>query len=239
MILVLSSAARERSALVTLAESAGWVTTEAGGLREARRMLARQTPRVIVARHQLVDGFADHLVREIGADTPGRPRLIILASPGIAATEEARQVSLGADCVLRDPVRSEVLLAYLARYLRRAGADRAPSTRASRRLAFAGGELRPADRTLRLGGRTRTLTPREAALAEALAMRPGEVVTYEMLYGEVLDRRYRGDTSNLRVLLGKLAASCGALGGDLRAWIEVIPKTGYRLHPRRRLRPPA
>ena len=111
---------------MTLAESAGWVTTEAGGLREARRMLARQSPRVIVARHQLADGFADHLLREIGADTPGRPRLIILASPGMAATEEARQVSLGADCVLRDPVRSEVLLAYLARYLRRAGAAPAP-----------------------------------------------------------------------------------------------------------------
>ncbi len=234
MILVLSSAARERSALVTLAESAGWVTAEAGGLREARRMLARQSPRAIVARHQLADGFADHLLREIGADTPGRPRLIVLASPGMAAAEEARQVSLGADCVLRDPVRSEVLLAYLARYLHRAGKERSAPARAPRRLAFAGGELDLEDRTLRLGRGTRTLTPREAALAETLAAHPGEVVTYETLFGEVLGRRYRGDTSNLRVLLGKLASSCGVIGGELRAWVEVIPKAGYRLHPRRR-----
>jgi len=236
---VLSSAGRERSALVTLSESAGWVATEAGGLREARRLLARQSPRVILARHQLSDGFADHLLREIGPETPGRPRLIILASPGLAAAEEARQISLGADCVLRDPVRSEVLLAYLARYLRRKEQDRSASARAPSVLAFAGGELRPEDRTLRLRRATRTLTPREAALAEVLAARPGEVVTYETLYGEVLGRRYRGDTSNLRVLLGKLAASCGELGGELRAWVEVIPKAGYRLHPRRRPRPPA
>ncbi|MCE2863492.1 MAG: hypothetical protein RIR76_3094 [Verrucomicrobiota bacterium] len=236
---MLSSAGRERSALVTLSESAGWVATEAGGLREARRLLARQSPRVILARHQLSDGFADHLLREIGPETPGRPRLIILASPGLAAAEEARQISLGADCVLRDPVRSEVLLAYLARYLRRKEQDRSASARAPSVLAFAGGELRPEDRTLRLRRATRTLTPREAALAEVLAARPGEVVTYETLYGEVLGRRYRGDTSNLRVLLGKLAASCGELGGELRAWVEVIPKAGYRLHPRRRPRPPA
>ncbi len=236
---MLSSAGRERSALVTLSESAGWVATEAGGLREARRLLARQSPRVILARHQLSDGFADHLLREIGPETPGRPRLIILASPGLAAAEEARQISLGADCVLRDPVRSEVLLAYLARYLRRKEQDRSASARAPSVLAFAGGELRPEDRTLRLRRATRTLTPREAALAEVLAARPGELVTYETLYGEVLGRRYRGDTSNLRVLLGKLAASCGELGGELRAWVEVIPKAGYRLHPRRRPRPPA
>ena len=236
---MLSSAGRERSALVTLSESAGWVATEAGGLREARRLLARQSPRVILARHQLSDGFADHLLREIGPETPGRPRLIILASPGLAAAEEARQISLGADCVLRDPVRSEVLLAYLARYLRRKEQDRSASARAPSVLAFAGGELRPEDRTLRLRRATRTLTPREAALAEVLAARPGEVVTYETLYGEVLGRRSRGDTSNLRVLLGKLAASCGELGGELRAWVEVIPKAGYRLHPRRRPRPPA
>ena len=186
---MLSSAGRERSALVTLSESAGWVATEAGGLREARRLLARQSPRVILARHQLSDGFADHLLREIGPETPGRPRLIILASPGLAAAEEARQISLGADCVLRDPVRSEVLLAYLARYLRRKEQDRSASARAPSVLAFAGGELRPEDRTLRLRRATRTLTPREAALAEVLAARPGELVTYETLYGEVLGRR--------------------------------------------------
>ena len=77
---------------------------------------------------------------------------------------------------------------------------------------------------------------RIATAAEALATRTGEVATYETLYAEVLERRFRGDTSNLRVLLGKLAASCAAIGADLRAWVEVIPKSGYRLHARRRKR---
>ena len=237
MILVLSSTPRERAALIALAESAGWMVAGADSLREARRILRRQEVRTVVARHTLVDGYADHLAREFATADRGRPsRLIMLASPGMPATEEARQVTLGADCVLRDPVRSEVLLAYLARYLRRDESERGPAARRPNRLVFAGGELTPDDRTLRLGGRLRTLTPREAGLAEALATRPGEVATYETLYAEVLERRFRGDTSNLRVLLGKLAASCAAIGADLRAWVEVIPKSGYRLHARRRTR---
>ena len=36
-----------------------------------------------------------------------------------------------------------------------------------------------------------------------------------------------------------LPVNLGELGGELRAWVEVIPKAGYRLHPRRRPRPPA
>lgn len=240
MILVISSSTRERSALTALGESAGWVVSGAESLHEARRTLRRQATRALVARHTLADGYADHLARDIAA-VPGdrRPRLIVLASPGTSAAEEARLVTLGADCVLRDPVRSEVLLAYLARYLSRGETGPRPPATAAARLSFAGGDLHSDDRTLRLRGRTRTLTPREASLAESLAARPGEVVTYETLFGEVLGRRFRGDTSNLRVLLGKLAASCSAVGGDLRAWVEVIPKSGYRLHSRRRRRPAA
>lgn len=237
MILVLSSSPRERAALIALGESAGWMIAGADSLREARHLLRRQDVRAVVTRHTLADGYADHLAREFATADRGRPsRLIMLASPGMPATEEARQVTLGADCVLRDPVRSEVLLAYLARYLRRDESERGPAARRTSRLVFAGGELTPDDRTLHVGGRFRTLTPREASLAEALATRTGEVATYETLYAEVLERRFRGDTSNLRVLLGKLAASCAAIGADLRAWVEVIPKSGYRLHARRRKR---
>ena len=127
-----------------------------------------------------------------------------------------------------------MLLAHAARSLRPGAEARRPAARSPVRLAFAGGELRPDDRTLRRGRRTLSLTPREAGLAEALAARPGEVVSYETLYGEILGRRFRGETSNLRVLLGKLAATCRRGGIALRGWVEVIPKAGYRYHARGR-----
>lgn len=239
MILILSSSARERSALVSLCESTGWVAAGADTLRAARRRLLRHEVRALVARQLLDDGHADHLLRDLSTGTRGAvPRLVVLAGPATPAAEEARLVLSGADCVLRDPVRTEVLLAHLSRFLRREEETRRPAARGPVRLAFAGGELQPDDRTLRRGRRTLSLTPREAELAEALATRPGEVVTYETLYGEILGRRFRGETSNLRVLLGKLAATCRPLGIKLRDWVEVIPKGGYRYHPRR-LRDPS
>ena len=115
-------------------------------------------------------------------------------------------------------------------HLRHAAAGlRPPLARSSPAAAAAGGRLDPADRTLRRGARRTTLAPREAQLAELLARSPAEVVAYEVLYAEILSRPFRGDTGNLRVLLGKLCAAAARAGIDARAWIEVIPKSGYRL----------
>jgi DNA-binding winged helix-turn-helix (wHTH) protein len=75
-----------------------------------------------------------------------------------------------------------------------------------------------------------SLTPREVLLVEVLAGSKGQIVTYETLYSEVLGRRFRGDTSNMRVLLGKLGSSIRPLGLTLQHHVDVIPKTGYRYH---------
>jgi hypothetical protein len=49
-----------------------------------------------------------------------------------------------------------------------------------------------------------------------------------MLYSEILGRRFAGETSNMRVLLGKLGKTTAKVGLDVRQWVEVIPKLGYR-----------
>jgi DNA-binding winged helix-turn-helix (wHTH) protein len=72
------------------------------------------------------------------------------------------------------------------------------------------------------------ITPREALLLELLIRAEPEVVSYETLYNEILGRKFRGDTSNMRVLLAKLSISARAVGITLRSHINVIPKTGYR-----------
>lgn len=230
MILLVSSSAHERTALATLLEHQGWVAITTDSLWGARRLLPRSRPRAIVIRHVLADGYSDELLAEVAAGSATEsPRFIVLCAAGTAPRTQARQVALGADCVLHDPVRTEVLLAHLARYLadpwsgRPASAASVPTT-----LTFAGATLHLTDRTLQLAGRDVTLTPREAQLIELLVRCAGQVVTYEMLFSEILGRPYRGDTSNLRVLLGKLVGSTRRIGIDTRAWVEVIAKSGYR-----------
>lgn len=223
MILLVDSTEREGSVLAELCASRGWVTESCATVAAALRRIPRLRPRAAILRRTLRDGLAEEVLAAL-ADSPCRRLVLVPAGTGGAA--EARLVTLGADCVLREPVRLEVLLAYLERFLREPGpgAGARPA-----RLTFAGGGLDPADRTLRRGARRTTLAPREAQLAELLARSPGEVVAYESLYAEILGRRFRGDTGNLRVLLGKLHAAAARAGVDTRAWIEVIPKSGYRL----------
>jgi DNA-binding response OmpR family regulator len=223
MILLVDSAEREGSVLAELCAGRGWVTGACATVAEARRRIPRLRPRVAVIRRTLRDGLAEEV---LGALADARCRRLVLVPAGTSGAAEARLVALGADCVLREPVRIEVLLAYLERFLRAPGPAERP---APTRLAFAGGWLDPADRTLRHGSRRTTLAPREAQLAELLARSPAEVVAYEALYADLLGRTFRGDTGNLRVLLGKLCTAAARVGLDARAWIEVIPKSGYRL----------
>jgi DNA-binding response OmpR family regulator len=136
--------------------------------------------------------------------------------------------------VQRDPVRAELVVEYIARFLEQTKRSHSKNAREGRNsFRFAGAIVDPIERTLRHGGDEIHLTPREIELIELLREFHGLFVNYEVLYGEILGRRFRGDTGNMRVLLGKLAASFRSVGLPLRQYIDVMPKTGYRYRERR------
>lgn len=230
MIVVVSKSRVERTAYVALCESRGWPAAACDSVRAFVQVLHRSAPAVVVVRHQLADGFSDNILSALNAGGfLSRTRVIVLLPAGVSAASEARQVTLGADCVQRDPIRTEVLIAYLEKFRSAARQARRLDRKApAAELAFAGASLRVDERTCTHDGRRISLTPKEVQLIELLAFDPGHVVTYETLYAEILGRPFRGDTSNLRVLLGKLAASLRGAGIDVRAWVTVIPKAGYR-----------
>lgn len=233
MIFIVSSSAAERSAFVSLCESRGWVSLECESLRAARKALRQVRPRAMLTRHKLSDGYSDDLLIDLAASglLPAIKVIVVLGS-GVASSQAARQVKLGADSVLRDPVRTEVLVEYLARYrgARIPAAKKNPSP-PTKTFRFAGGLVHPIERRLQCGRRNAGLTPREVQLAELLFESAGDVVTYATLFSEVLGSKFRGETSNMRVLLGKLDASYRSVGLGLREFIEVIPKMGYRYMP--------
>lgn len=182
-----------------------------------------------VVRHRLVDGYSDNVIEALhDARLTSATRVIVLIAADTSSAQEARQLALGADCVHRDPIRSDVLAGYLSKYQSTSTHPRAGARPVSHPQHFAGAILAPLERTVRNGKKQIRLTPREVELAEVLLEFDGEVVPYQTLYSEILGRRFRGETSNMRVLLGKLASSFRAVGIDLRRQIEVIPKAGYR-----------
>ena len=230
MIAIISSNQRERVALAALCESQNWPFLECDSLRRLGRVLFHVRPKVVLSRHKLNDGYSEDVVAMLDrAGLRESTRVVVLTGPDLTSAQEARQIALGADVVLRDPVRIDVVTAYLGRFQE---SSIRPADQKRKRLAhsfsFAGATINLVERTLQNAEKTVSVTPREIELVQLLFEMRGEVATYDVLYGEVLGRRFRGDTSNMRVLLGKLGCSFRSVGLDFRTWVEVIPKTGYR-----------
>jgi DNA-binding response OmpR family regulator len=182
-------------------------------------------------RHRISDGYSDDIIALLAKiGTAHSTRVIILVPAGTPSAIEARQLRLGADCVLRDPIRWEVMLAYIEKYI--ATAEIMRGNERSIDVEFIGAMMNPGDRTLKIGARAVILTPREALLVELLSGHADRVVSYELLYSEILRRKFEGDTSNMRVLLAKLDASMEKIGLSLRASVKVIPKMGYKYERR-------
>ena len=229
MIAIVSPSTHERAAFVALCGSRGWVTTECDSLRAFKRALLRVRPRIVLTRQRLGDGFSDDVIAALTGAEVSSARVVVLMGANAPSAVEARQVALGVDCVQRDPVRTDVLVEYLEKYRRVPEPARHGTARiVLKPFAFAGATVDPVGRQLRRGNKASHLTPHEVDLVELLVQSEGGILTYETLYSEILGRRFRGDTSNMRVLLGKLTASARAAGIQFREWVEVVPKMGYR-----------
>ena len=227
MIIVVSSSPREARALALLIGNRPAPACICASASQFKTQLRKTLPTLVVTRASLVDGYSDDLLALLAKVEPlPGTRVIVLADADCTPRQEARQLSLGADCVLRDPLRPDVLLEYIAKFLRPAHAppSRQPPTE---QIILAGAILQPDQQQLRRARRAVHLTPREIELARLLAESPDKIVTYHFLYGELFHRTFSGDTANLRVLLGKLVSSYRKLGLDLRAQIQVTPKSGY------------
>jgi DNA-binding response OmpR family regulator len=233
VIVIVSSHSSERTAFAALCASRGWVSLECESLRALRRTLREAPPRVVLTRQRLDDGYSDDIIATLGgAGLLPATKVIVLLDATVSSAQEARQISLGADVVHRDPVRTDVLLEYIAKFRVCSASGGAPHRNGRREsFSFLGGVIQTMERTVHYRGRTAPLSPREVELAEILASAGGQVVTYPMLYSDILGRKFRGDTSNMRVLLGKLNAAVRRVGLQLRRHVQVIPKTGYRYRP--------
>ena len=233
MILFVSSSNREASALAATCEHRSWASYSCATVREFRPLAEKIQPRAVVVRHRLLDGYSDDILACLkGLSATARPRVIVLMSADRTAQTEARQIALGADCVLHDPVRTEILLEYLARYRVPAEIPATPSLKTRTSFSFAGAEVYPQEHRLVRGKQSLHLAPQEVALLSLLSNASGKVVPYPVLYCDLFGRRFEGDTANCRVLLGKVSASFNRLGIELKPFIQVIPKSGYLYSPK-------
>lgn len=231
MIHIVSSLAREAEVLAALCEQRSWPTLACTRFADFRHAAEKNTPQAVIVRQQLEDGYSDDVLAYLESRPgPRTTRVIVLAPANCSAKEERRHISLGADSVLRDPVRLEVMLEYLARYRTKSRPRPSAPRAGAASYEFAGVHVHPLEHRLSRGKQEAHTTPRVIELLQVLHANAGRVTPYTQLYCELFGRRFAGDTANCRVLLGKAAAVFRRLGVPLRQHIKVIPKSGY-LYP--------
>lgn len=226
MILIVSSSHREAALLAALCEQRAWPCEACTSISAAVRLAERNDPRVVVVRQRLSDGYSDDILASLKRlEASSTTRVIVMVPADCSIQQEARQVKLGADSVFRDPVRLEVLFEYLARY--RTESTPVTAQAAPPSYEFARVEVFPHEHRLVCAGKSIHVAPQEIGLLRLLSRSAGKVTPYPLLYSELFNQRFAGDTANCRVLLGKITTSFRRLGIDLRRHIEVIPKSGY------------
>lgn len=232
MILIVSDVLHEAKLLGDLCDHRKWPSQSCLTINHFKTMSEQVVPRAVVVRQRLSDGYSDDIFSFLNK-TPHeiRPRVLVLMAADASAKAEARQVSLGADCVLRDPVRLEVLMEYLGKYrmLINSPSLISPKTIVSYKMGEV--EVLPMEHRIVRGDRSVHVAPQEIALLRILTRSQGRVVTYAALYDELLSRKFVGDTTNCRVLLGKVCASFKRLDVRLKEFVQVIPKSGYLYTP--------
>ncbi|MEU8890654.1 response regulator transcription factor [Streptomyces sp. NPDC048442] len=152
-------------------------------------------------------------LRAAGNDVP-----ILMLTAKDGEYDEAEGLDTGADDYLTKPFSYVVLLARIRALLRRRG-----STGQSPVLTVGALTLDTAARRVHRGGVEVTLTAKEFAVLEQLALRPGAVVSKAEMLEHVWDFAYDGDPNIVEVYISTLRRKLGA------ERIQTVRGAGYRL----------
>ncbi|MFK0185577.1 response regulator transcription factor [Streptomyces rubiginosohelvolus] len=144
------------------------------------------------------------------------PILMLTAKDG--EYDEAEGLDTGADDYLTKPFSYVVLVARVRALLRRRGAGTAAPV-----LAVGSLRIDTAARRVIRGEDEVTLTAKEFAVLEQLALRAGQVVSKAEILEHVWDFAYDGDPNIVEVYISTLRRKLGA------AAIRTVRGAGYRL----------
>ncbi|MBU7596345.1 response regulator transcription factor [Streptomyces sp. P38-E01] len=178
--------------------------------------LATENPYDLIVLDIMLPGVNGYricgMLRAAGDETP-----ILMLTAKDGEYDEAEGLDTGADDYLTKPFSYVVLLARIRALLRRRGTGASPV------LRIGSLTVDRAARTVARNDVQPTLTAKEFAVLEQLAVRPGEVVSKSEILEHVWDFAYDGDPNIVEVYISTLRRK---LGGGL---IVTVRGAGYRL----------
>lgn len=202
-------------------EANGYEMNSAGGMAEATKRIAAESPDIVLLDLGLPDGDGKDVLRRARewSDVP-----IIVLSARDRETEKIEALDLGADDYVNKPFNVGELLARMRTALRHRIQRKAEVP-----LLKVGGIVVDSvrHRATRAGAEIK-LTPKEFELLSFLAKHAGRVVTHKQILTAVWGPAHTEDTQYLRVYVGQLRQKVEAHADDPRI-ILTEPGIGYRI----------
>jgi two-component system, OmpR family, response regulator len=216
-LLVLEDDPQLRDVVVRSLAAEGFEARGVGTAHELLGRVASNPPDAFVIDVGLPDADGRDVCQALRAQGIGAPVLFLTARD--ALTDRLSGFSVGGDDYLTKPFDIEELVARLQALLRRSGSGTA--------IRAGGLELDPADRTVRSGGATISLTPTEFRLVAALAAGAGKPLTRLELVRAAWAHGAIVHDNTLDVYIARLRRKLRALSDAPE--LATVHGTGYRL----------
>jgi DNA-binding response OmpR family regulator len=220
-ILLVDDDARLREIVGMALEGEGYGVRTAASAEEAVAVLDRDDPDLLILDVMLPgrDGF--ELCREIRTKSPV-PILMLTAKTD--TVDIVVGLESGADDYVTKPFVTKELVARIRSLLRRARA----SEQVPRKIVVGEVEISPDEATVTKRGEPVHLTKTEFKLLLALASRPNQVFTREVLLQQVWDYDYFGDSRLVDVHVRRLRAKIEDDPRDPRI-VQTVRGLGYKV----------
>lgn len=222
LILLVDDDARLREIVGMALEGEGYRVRTAQSAEEASSLLEAEDPDLLILDVMLPgsDGFG--LCREIRARSP-LPILMLTAKTD--TVDVVVGLESGADDYVTKPFVTKELVARIRALLRRA---RFPEKEAPRKMVVGELEIVPEAATATKRGELIQLTKTEFKLLCAMAARPNQVFTRELLLQQVWEYDYFGDSRLVDVHIRRLRGKIEDDPRDPRI-VQTVRGLGYKI----------
>ncbi len=195
--------------------------TSAGTATEAAKLIASQSPDIVVLDLGLPDGDGKDVIRKVRewSDVP-----IIVLSARDREAEKIEALDAGADDYINKPFGVGELLARMRAALR----HRMQRNAEQPKVKIGSLEIDHVRHRVTKDGDDVKLTPKEFELLSFLAKHPGKVFTHRQILTGVWGPAHTEDTQYLRVYIGQLRQKIEPTSEDQQI-IITEPGIGYRV----------
>ena len=191
-----------------------------GSCLDARNMIERNTPDLMVLDVMLPDGDGIDFCKRLRAG--GLRSSVLFLTARDTTEDKVRGLTVGGDDYLTKPFSLEELVARIRAILRRAGVEDDDA----RSMTYADVQLDEDSHEVRRAGQLVALSPTEFKLLRFLMVNAGRVVSKAQILDHVWEYDFDGESSIVETYVSYLRKKLDPLGPPL---IQTVRGIGYRL----------